>query len=155
MRQTVGRWALAVTLLDLALKTIPLGADRVLVPGLLALRQVGNHGVAFGLMQGLSVLVLPLTALLVLLGGLWLQKQAMGRFEAMTYGLLLGGAVGNLVDRLVHGFVTDYLELVFVRFAVFNLADAALTLGAALLIVFYLIPQRRPAHAHSDKNRLR
>lgn len=155
MRQTVGRWALAVTLLDLALKTIPLGADRVLVPGLLALRQVGNHGVAFGLMQGLSVLVLPLTALLVLLGGLWLQKQAMGRFEAMAYGLLLGGAMGNLVDRLVHGFVTDYLELVFVRFAVFNLADAALTLGAALLIVFYLIPQRRPAHAHSDKNRLR
>ena len=52
MRQTVGRWALAVTLLDLALKTIPLGADRVLVPGLLALRQVGTHGVAFGLLQG-------------------------------------------------------------------------------------------------------
>lgn len=148
MKQRLGRCALAVILLDLALKLIPLGGQRVLVPGALQLISVQNHGVAFGLMQGLGFLIVPLSALAVVLGAIWLQKQQFSGFEALCYGLLLGGAVGNLSDRAAHGYVHDYLELLFVRFAVFNLADIALTLGAAMLLIYYLFtPTGRSSHA--------
>ena len=52
--------------------------------------------------------------------------------------LMLGGALGNLADRLLTGTVTDMIELLFVRFAVFNVADACLTAGCALMIVSLL-----------------
>ena len=70
---------------------------------------------------------------------------------AVGYALILGGAIGNLIDRIVHGYVVDFLLLHIGDWTlfVFNLADAALTLGPALLLVVYLWPWRaggeRPA----------
>ena len=49
--------------------------------------------------------------------------------------MLLGGALGNGIDRIFRGFVVDFIELAFVRFPVFNIADIAITLGAVLLVV--------------------
>ena len=50
-------------------------------------------------------------------------------------GMLLGGALGNGIDRIFRGFVVDFIELAFIRFPVFNIADIAITLGAVLLVV--------------------
>ncbi len=74
-----------------------------------------------------------------------------GRWATVGYALIIGGALGNLIDRILHGYVVDFLLLHFGDWTlfVFNLADAALTLGPAILLIVYLWPWRaggeRPA----------
>jgi signal peptidase II len=95
----------------------------------------GNEGAAFGIFQGASgfftVLAIVVSVLIVVYypkieSGVWLLRVAMG--------LQLGGALGNLFDRLTIGYVTDFLSVG--RFPVFNVADASITTGAALLLLF-------------------
>ena len=72
----------------------------------------------------------------------WSTAKEGGRWATVGYALIIGGALGNLVDRILHGHVVDFLLLHFGdrTLFVFNLADAALTLGPAMLIVVYLWP---------------
>ena len=135
MKHTLARTALGAAALDLALKMIPLGADRTLIPGVLGLTRTENRGVAFGLLSGSPLFNLAVTSLLIAGLGFWLSRQTLTRFEALAAGLMLGGALGNLMDRLLHGMVSDYLQLLFIQFPVFNLADICLTAGAALLML--------------------
>ena len=137
--------ALLVLALDLLLKQIPLGPERVLIPGLLGLTRVQNTGVAFGLLKGSPVLNLVLSGLIILGMLIVLLRQVLTRYQALCAGLILGGALGNLVDRLINGYVTDYLQLLFIHFPVFNLADVAVTLGALLLVVHILLGGRKEA----------
>lgn len=137
--------ALVVLALDLVLKLLPLGPERVLIPGLLGLTRVQNTGVAFGLLQNSPLVNQVLTGLVILGGGLWLLRQRLGRFQALCAGLLLGGALGNFIDRLINGAVTDYLQLLFVDFPVFNLADVAVSAGAVLLMLHILFFGRKEA----------
>ena len=137
--------ALLVLALDLLLKQIPLGPERVLIPGLLGLTRVQNTGVAFGLLKGSPVLNLVLSGLIILGMLIVLLRQDLTRYQALGAGLILGGALGNLVDRLINGYVTDYLQLLFIHFPVFNLADVAVTLGALLLVVHILLGGRKEA----------
>ena len=138
MKHTLARTALGAAALDLALKLIPLGADRVLLPGVLGLTRTENHGVSFGLLSGSPLFNLAVTLLLIVCLGVWLSRQTLTQFEAFSAGLMLGGALGNLTDRLLHQAVGDYLQLLFIQFPVFNLADICLTVGAALLMLHLL-----------------
>jgi signal peptidase II len=66
--------------------------------------------------------------------------------------LILGGAIGNLYDRVIHGTVTDFIE-VYHRgwsFPAFNVADSAITVGAALLLIDLIRPDRKAVKRHSD-----
>jgi signal peptidase II len=115
---------------------LPAGAAVPLVPGLLTLAHVQNRGVAFGLLPGVPPAVLGLAA--ALLVGLLVCTGRGGWPHATRQvgggiALLLGGTAGNLVDRLRWGYVVDYVDLHV--WPVFNLADAAIVVGAALLIV--------------------
>jgi signal peptidase II len=103
------------------------------VPGF-SLTRVNNEGIAFGLFPGRPGLVALLTvvALCVIaaaLAGL-VHRNAI---VAAGAGLLVGGSVGNLVDRLVHGAVTDFFDPA--RWPAFNIADCAITSGAALIVL--------------------
>ena len=127
----------------LVIRTLPPGASRPIIPGVLSLTYVQNTGIAFGLLGGLPLIVtaaagLTVVFLLLYNGGRW-QRDPLSR--AAT-GLLLGGAVGNLSDRLRLGFVVDYLDLH--RWPVFNLADAAVVAGGTVLLMA-LLRQRRGA----------
>lgn len=146
MQKNLARSALAVLLVDLGLKLIPLGARKALLPGLLQLVSTRNQGVAFGLLAGHPFLSLLLGCLLVLSLALWLRSQALPPFEGLCAGLMLGGALGNLADRLLHGAVYDYLQFSFVSFPAFNLADACLSIGALLLAVRLLVPAKGGQH---------
>lgn len=106
------------------------------VSGLLWLRLVENSGAAFGLLSGagsLLALVAIVAAVLILLS----IRRLEGRWEALAMGLVLGGALGNLVDRLLRGSgladgrVVDFVDLGW--WPVFNVADAAITTGAVFL----------------------
>ena len=146
MNKTLARVAILAAMLDLAVKlAFPL-RDGALLHGLLAIHQTSNTGAAFGLLSGQGGLSLILSALLLALAGYFAQEQPLGCLQQTGAGLLLGGALGNLLDRLVHGAVSDYLKLLFVRFPIFNLADVFITLGAGLLVVSLLFFERRGEH---------
>jgi signal peptidase II len=113
---------------------LPVGVERVVVPHVLSLLAVHNTGVAFGLLAGLPPIAVAILAL-TLLGAVFYNRSArpaaaVGRWGL---GLMMGGALGNVVERLHFGYVLDYLDLHV--WPVFNLADAAIVVGAGLLVL--------------------
>jgi signal peptidase II len=120
-----------------------LPGEQVDVLGPLALTLSYNRGVAFGLAGGGGAgLVLLAAASLAAIGALFAREPTRpGMWVAI--GLLAGGALGNLADRVREGEVTDYVDVL--SWPPFNLADAAITLGVGLLILLYLRqPHRDP-----------
>jgi len=109
---------------------IPRGTRRA-VAGPLDLVNVRNTGVAFGALGEGGALVLALTAVALVAVLVWFVRRP-GRPGAwLATGLLVGGALGNLVDRLREGAVTDFVKLP--HWPAFNLADTAITLGVVTL----------------------
>ena len=147
----LGLSVIAATLIvDQLAKTIadgslPFHATIEVLP-FLALDLVHNPGVAFSFFTefgGLALILMTLAVTLVVIV-FWSHATEGGRWATVGYGLIIGGAFGNLIDRILHGHVIDFLLLHFGKrtLFVFNPADAALTLGPALLIVVYLWPRR-------------
>ena len=137
--------ALLASALDLAIKLLPSSGIRVLIPGILGIRYTQNQGVAFGMLSGVPRVQTILVFFLILSIGWWLHRNPLHPWPAVGAGLILGGAVGNLLDRLIHGAVQDYLEFLFFRFPVFNLADTFITLGAVLLMIQVLWSGKKAA----------
>lgn len=117
-----------------------------LLPGLLQLRLVFNTGAAFSLFTG-NAPVLGLVSAAVAAGlVLWIQTAGpLRRWQAIGLGLLLAGALGNGLDRWRSGQVVDLFELVPVSFPVFNLADVAINLAVAALVMDALVSHGRPS----------
>lgn len=115
----------------------------------LAFHRVHNVGIAFSMLSaagGLPLIAMTLAITVVVLVFWWRATEG-GAVAAIGFALILGGAVGNLIDRILYGYVIDFLLLHIgdrVLF-VFNLADAALTLGPAILLIVYAWPARAPA----------
>ena len=123
---------------------LPLGAAIDVLP-ILTLYGVHNTGIAFSFLAGSGIGLVFLTlAITVVVVIFWLRSPDGGRLAAIGFALILGGAFGNLVDRLRLGYVIDFLLLHFGdrTLFVFNLADAALSLGPALLLLVYLWPEK-------------
>ena len=133
-----GWWiALAAALADRLTKLLAAGAPGgALVPGIIDLRPVQNRGMAFSMLSGQTLALTVFTALLIagLVGWLVARPDAPPLARAGLW-LIVGGGLGNLYDRLATGSVTDFIELAFVRFAVFNLADVCICVGAAQVVL--------------------
>ncbi|MBM3459116.1 MAG: signal peptidase II [Armatimonadetes bacterium] len=118
------------------------GPSAPFLPGVMVLTHVHNPGVAFGQFRNGGPL-LVLTALVAAGGIVWyrwkLGKQGLPVPWLLEFGLALplGGAVGNMLDRIRLGKVVDFFDLGW--FPVFNVADSAITVGAVALLIFYLI----------------
>jgi signal peptidase II len=114
---------------------------------ILTLLHVRNTGIAFSMLanSGFGLILLPLAVTAIVLA-FWVRNREGGRLAAAGFALIIGGAVGNLIDRLRLGYVIDFLLLHFGDWTlfVFNLADAALTLGPLLLVFAYLRPAKPP-----------
>ena len=150
-----------VVLLDQVTKAmvsrkIPLHTSIPVIPGLFDLTHVQNTGAAFGLFASmespLKGILLSAVALLVLLGVLGYAWTSSPRWARLQLGLasILGGAVGNLIDRLSAGSVTDFLDFYVGthRWPAFNVADSAITVGVLLLA---LDLWRRPGEAPASE----
>ena len=123
----------------LVLTYIPLGGHVPFIPYLVELTYVQNTGAAFSLFNQHTWL-LTLTSLvmsLVLAAALWkgFFRHPLGR---VTLTLLLAGAVGNLIDRAFRGFVVDMFNVLFMNFAVFNVADICVVVGGIAAALYYL-----------------
>jgi signal peptidase II len=133
------------------------GFRQPLVPNFADLVHSVNAGIAFGLFSESAskwisfLLVLSSAAVILLLVWLLLAGHA-GQVESQVgIALIAGGAAGNLLDRLLHGGVTDFLELRAgnFRWPAFNLADSAITIGAALIIFELLSGESHASRARS------
>lgn len=100
---------------------------------------VENRGAAFGMMAGQKWLLVWVTALcLLLIVLMMITGKVKGLFPLFTLAVILGGGVGNLIDRVYRGFVVDYIHLKVINFAVFNFADICVTCGTLVLVVWIM-----------------
>ena len=104
-----------------------------LIPGLIGLRYAHNTGMAFSLFSGNPWALGVISVALVAGGFLVLRRYRLGVLPAVSAMLMLGGALGNMIDRFARGYVIDMFEVLAFRFAIFNVADAALCVGCALM----------------------
>jgi signal peptidase II len=125
-----------------ALDQLPPGFPRPFLPGLLQLQLVHNTGAAFSLFTEAPRLLAIVS--LVASGGvlLWILRQPLSsRWESLGLGFLLGGALGNGLDRWRMGAVIDFLALVPIQFPIFNLADVAINLAVLCFLVHLTRPR--------------
>lgn len=123
------------------------------IPGFFDIVHSQNRGVAFGLMNDspspwrtILLIAFSAGALLLVAGLLW-KASRWDRWTACGLALVLGGAAGNLFDRIMWGRVTDFLEFYIGNWhwPTFNLADSCVVIGSALLLLELLKPGRQPA----------
>lgn len=110
---------------------------------------VHNTGAAFSFLSDAGGMQRWLFSLIAVVASVWivwlLRKHHAEKFFALALALILGGALGNLIDRIAYGYVIDFLDFHWAgyHFAAFNVADSAITLGAGLLILDGLRSARR------------
>ena len=114
----------------------------ILIPGLFNLSHVRNTGAAWGMMQGFNPgLILMSVVMLVAIIGFRRRFMADTRIYRIIAGLMIGGIIGNLIDRLRLGFVVDFLDFHWKlhHFPSFNVADSAICIGVGLYILSQLL----------------
>jgi signal peptidase II len=132
--------------------------DSVPVLPIFAFTRTHNPGVSLGMFPAESdemrLVLIAVTALIALAVAIWMMRErAFGDIAAL--GLVLGGALGNIVDRARLGYVLDYADLHFGEFRpfmVFNVADAAITIGVLIVLARSLFMREKPAEPQSPDN---
>lgn len=102
------------------------------------LTYVENTGAAFGAFQGGRVFLVAITLIALAAGGVMLFKNRKIPLLATGIAFILGGALGNLLDRVFRGFVVDMFDFRLINFPVFNVADIFVCLGAALIVIYII-----------------
>lgn len=126
------------------LQLLSLGESLPIIRNVIHMTLVHNTGIAFGLFKnhGVSVvfiIIIPLVVLLIYNVYYYKQNdQKLSQLYIVAFSMILGGAIGNLVDRIVYGYVIDFIDLRI--WPVFNIADSAITVGA-LIIAIKFIPR--------------
>ena len=113
--------------------------------------RTNNYGVSLGMFEATSMemrwILVGVTALIALVVLIWMMREKLpGDIAAL--GLVLGGALGNIRDRFLHGYVIDYADFHigdFRPFLIFNIADAAITIGVVIILARALFMREKPA----------
>jgi signal peptidase II len=136
---------------------LPVGGSIPLWAGVFHITHTQNRGMAFSLLEG-KVGLLAVAALIVVAVIIGVERRQAGRLPVLlglSLSLPLGGAVGNLIDRVVQGYVTDLFDFRLIHFPVFNVADSAITVGVVLLAWYTLTtPEEKPGTAVEGENLL-
>ena len=151
---------LAVFVLDQLTKSavsswLPHGGSRPVIDGFFSFVHVRNTGIAFGLFADAAPwfreTVLPAGQLLIILAVVVIFRMVgeAAPLSRIAMVLVLGGAVGNFCDRMLHGYVTDFLDFYVASYhwPAFNVADSAITVGAGLLLLEALLGRHGAAEA--------
>lgn len=145
----VAAWALAALIIDQCSKIIvrrvlEFGEPNAVIDGWLYFTHAQNFGAAWSILSGQrAILILVTIAVIGMLFGAAKELASNGLAARIGLGLVLGGAFGNLIDRLLFGHVTDFIDMGspwhwLSTFPIFNIADSCLTVGAVLLAVSFL-----------------
>lgn len=113
-------------------------SSRRLISNVLELRYLENNGAAFSMLEGKQGFLIVLTILFLLFGIFVLYRTKVSRRMMafhLTILLLISGAVGNLIDRMLHGYVVDFIYFSLIDFPIFNFADIYVTISVIALII--------------------
>ncbi len=149
-------WAIAagVFALDRIAKILAVNIPEegtVLIPGVVGLRYTENRGIAFSLLSGQPWLLGILSLVIIVAAFLFLRKKPLHAWMLTGLMMMLGGAAGNMIDRFVPGYVTDMIEVLFVKFAIFNVGDMFLCVGCALVILRLLFSRDMKKEEHPER----
>lgn len=109
------------------------------IPGVLEFTYVENRGAAFGMLaEHRWVFLAASSVAIVAILGYLLVKRPQSRLIRVSLALIAGGGVGNMIDRVARGYVTDFINATFVDFYVFNIADSCVCVGCGLLIIWMI-----------------
>jgi len=140
--------ALCVIIADHAAKWLvstymKIGQEIPLIPGVLGLASIRNRGAAFGIFQG-QITFFIIATTVVLIGIMIYLPKAHREKTILRYGLalILGGALGNFIDRVFKGEVVDMIQVHFLHFPVFNVADSFLCIGVIIVMIHSLKESR-------------
>ena len=157
-----GRVLIATALIALAVDQIAKAMVRAamveqqsvrLIPRVLHLTYVRNEGAAFGLFPGRQpVFIITSFLVLFVIAAFWRRTRPVQWPVVIALGLVTAGAVGNLIDRSVLGYVTDFFEFGFVEFPVFNVADSCIVVGVAILMLWILFGPEDASDAESAQS---
>lgn len=163
-------YALIVFILDqvskwFIVKRIPLGEERPVLGDFFMLTSHRNRGAAFGILQNQRWFFIVIT-LIVVIGILWYMRRTIGERKVLlsfALSLLLGGAIGNFIDRALFGEVVDFLQLTFdfslfgkaiyYIYPIFNLADSAIVIGVILIFLESLLTWRKEKKGATNEHK--
>ncbi|USS87510.1 signal peptidase II [Fructilactobacillus hinvesii] len=120
---------------------VPSGESRTVIPHLLSITNITNSGAAWSFLAGNSWLFILIAIGAAAIFLYLMYKEQNNSWIMGCLGLMLAGTIGNLVDRIVYGAVTDFVQLDFMQFPIFNLADCYLTLGVGLILVRLIVKE--------------
>ena len=151
--------AIAVIALDQVSKLLILEflyeGQAVLIPGVLNFTYVENRGMAFGLLSEHRWVFLVLSTVGIALMALYLWYYAKTTLSRVGLSLVIAGGIGNMIDRLALGFVVDFIDFCAFDFWVwvFNVADAAVCVGAAIFVLDLVLELVREVRAKNGKGK--
>lgn len=114
------------------------GESITVINGFFNITLIGNTGAAFSILSSNTVLLILISIVVLnVLYFFFIKEKKLDNFEQISYGLLIGGIMGNLIDRVLHMQVIDYLDFTFFgyNFPVFNLADIAIVVSMILIAI--------------------
>ena len=117
-----------------------------LIPNFFSIYYVKNTGAAFSILEDNTTFLIILTIIFILIVHRYIKNEKdMTKLSSISFGLLLGGMFGNLIDRILHAGVIDYLSFEFFGygFPVFNIADIGITVGVFLMLIEMLLEKKR------------
>ena len=115
----------------------------VIIPKLLSIFYVENTGAAFSMLQDNTIFLTVINALFIIVLHMFIKKEKdLSKFSCLSLGLIMGGMFGNLLDRIIHHGVIDFIYISLIDFPVFNIADMGITIGVVLLIISFILEKR-------------
>ena len=118
--------------------------------GVLAFNYAENRGAAFGMMQNMQPMFIIMSIAFAVAASIYLaaRQRSLPRIAQLGGWLAVTGAIGNMIDRAVRGYVVDFIYVYAIDFPIFNIADVCLTLGAAMVIIYLVfMAGREPGRA--------
>lgn len=140
-----------VLLLDQIVKIIvnncmPLYDEIKIIPNFFSIYYVKNTGAAFSILENNTTFLIFLTVIFILIIHKYIKNETnITKLSSISFGLILGGMFGNLIDRIIHAGVIDYLSFEFFSygFPIFNIADIGITLGVSIMLIEMLLEKKR------------
>ena len=125
------------------------GSSIAVIPGVVNLTYCENTGAAFSIFSSGTLFLIILSSILIVVMTYFLIRfrKNPSKLLKISLSMIVGGALGNLIDRVFMGYVVDFIDVKFVKFAVFNGADSFVTIGTILLavyILFYADKHKKP-----------
>ena len=149
-RENIFKITAIILMLDQFIKILvnrymDLGSQIKIIPNFFSLFYLKNTGAAFSILEDNTVILVIISVIIIVILDRYIKTEKnFTRLSEISLGLIMGGIFGNLIDRIIHHGVIDYLSFKFFsyNFPVFNLADMAITIGVGLLLISMIIDKK-------------